>query len=575
MVLLGLFLTVSVQGQDFERFAPKPVPQEQQTPEIPSEVPDALGEDDVLVDSLIGVVLVDSLDKVVLEGLQVEGITADDFEILQDEDFPRVIEPYLGQPLSMQSLNQIVRDIIIYYRENDYPVVDVIVPEQDITTGTVQILVVEGRVGAVRVEGNEWFATKLLSGQVRIQSGDRIKSTKLLKDLSWLNRNPFRSVDLVFAPGEELGGTDVVLRVEDRFPIRVYFGYEDSGNDLTGDERWLMGANWGNAFGLDHQLNYQYTASSNFQDIGAHSASYVVPLPWRHTLTAFGSFVESETVVPGATPFNLQGNSAQLGIRYTVPLPDIKTYRHEFFAGFDWKQSDSSLEFGVVPVTANTTDIGQFLYGYRGTLPDSHGVTALDVQVVHAAAGLFDHQSIADYRATRATADNEYTYMRLKFSRLTQLPWELTLSNEFNWQISNASLLSSEQLGFGGYSSIRGYDERELANTDEGWFVRNELRLPAFSMLQIFGNPFGSNWANDQLQLLGFWDYGIAQAADGQVTRVDGTTFDKVYMSSVGPGLRYTVNNWLSVRADYAFQLIDTGNARYASRWHLGVIVSY
>ncbi|MEM6602136.1 MAG: hypothetical protein AAF649_12180, partial [Verrucomicrobiota bacterium] len=67
----------------------------------------------------------------------------------------------------------------------------------------------------------------------------------------------------------------------------------------------------------------------------------------------------------------------------------------------------------------------------------------------------------------------------------------------------------------------------------------------------------------------------IAQAADGQVTRVDGTTFDKVYMSSVGPGLRYTVNNWLSVRADYAFQLIDTGNARYASRWHLGVIVSY
>ncbi|MEM1159010.1 MAG: ShlB/FhaC/HecB family hemolysin secretion/activation protein [Verrucomicrobiota bacterium] len=160
-------------------------------------------------------------------------------------------------------------------------------------------------------------------------------------------------------------------------------------------------------------------------------------------------------------------------------------------------------------------------------------------------------------------------------SRLTRLPWDFSLFNEFTWQISNASLLSSEQLGFGGFNSIRGYDERELSNTDEGWILRNELRFPAFSVLQISGNPFGKNWANDQLQFLAFWDYGKAWAGDGLVTRIDGVTTHDVDMSGVGPGLRYNVNNWMTIRADYAFQLIDTGNARYASRWHLGVILSY
>jgi len=155
------------QAQDFERFAPKPVPQETVTPEVPEDVPAAVGAEEELVRALQGVVLVDAMDEVVVDGVNVAGLVADGFDILQNEEFPQVIAPYLGQPLTLTSLNALVRDIILYYRANDFPVVDVIVPEQDITTGTVQLLVVEGTVGQVQVEGNRWFATKLLSGQVR------------------------------------------------------------------------------------------------------------------------------------------------------------------------------------------------------------------------------------------------------------------------------------------------------------------------------------------------------------------------------------------------------------------------
>ncbi|MBI4622430.1 MAG: hypothetical protein HY736_04295 [Verrucomicrobia bacterium] len=77
----------------------------------------------------------------------------------------------------------------------------------------------------------------------------------------------------------------------------------------------LAGANWGNAFGRDEQLNYQLSASPDFKKLVAHSGSYLVPLPtWRHTLTVFGSYAESRPALAGGM-FVLTGHTWQLGAR--------------------------------------------------------------------------------------------------------------------------------------------------------------------------------------------------------------------------------------------------------------------
>jgi len=402
---------------------------------------------------------------------------------------------------------------------------------------------------------------------VRLTRGDRIESDRLLNDISWMNVNPFRSVQPVFAPGSRDGETDIVLRVEDRFPVRVYTGYEDSGNDLTGEDRWLFGVNWGNAFGLDHQLNYQYTASDDFGSVMAHTASYIAPLPWRHTLQVYAGYTETEA---GAAPFNLEGSFIQAGFRYTVPLPNISRYSQEVFTGFDWKQSDNSLVFGVVPVSETTTDVGQFVVGYRGGMPDRYGSTTGQLKVFVSPGGLFSHQNQSDYVALRPGIDDEYQYGVLELERVTRLPSDVTLANDFTYQMSSEGLLPSEQMSFGGYNSIRGYDERELNNTDEGWMLRSELRAPAFSPLKLMGIQ-----VDDELQLLGFWDYGVAWASNGNVTRSDGTLAREVRMSSAGPGLRYRVNNWMSARVDYGFQLSNNANSPINGRLHIGLVASF
>ncbi len=566
----------AVSAQDFQRIAPKTIPVESKSVPLPGDPPPADGSDEVLAKHVTGILTHRSQAEVRGNPGKVSGWNPGGIELLQRADFTPIADKYLGQPLTMRSVNSLSREIVLFYRRHDRPVVDVIVPEQDITNGVLQLVVIEGRVGEVRAEGNRWFSSRLIESGVRSRAEDPIRASDLREDIQWLNQNPFRDVNVVFTPGQTLGTTDLVLKTEDRFPFRFYVGYEDSGNDLTGDERAITGFNWGNVFGLGHQLSYQFTSSSDLFNTGAdidnlraHSISYLAPLPWHHTLLVFAGYSDSEAE---ATPFLLSGTSWQVGLRYTVPLPSIgRNYNHEVYGGFDWKQSDNTLDFGFIPASATTTDIGQWVLGYRSTLSDAWGRWTMGNELVWSPGSWFGHQNDAAYQAVRPGASADYSYFRLDLGRVTRLPWDFTLSHQFTAQWTTSNLQGSEQLAFGGYNSVRGYDERELNNTDEGWIIRNELRSPTISLLRLFGKTD----AQDKLQFLGFFDYGSARAKEGNIMRQDGRAVASETLASIGPGLRYNLGSNISLRLDYGIQLNDVGNERYGSRWHIGVTVGY
>lgn len=577
LLLAGIALSATVtSAQDFQRIAPKSVPTETKDTALPGEPPPAAGSDEVLVARVTAILVRPSSAGVKETPQNVRGWHPGSVEMLQRPEFAPVAQRYLGEPMTLRSINSLARDIILFYRRNDRPVVDVVVPEQDVTQGVLQLVVIEGRIGQVRAEGNRWFSSRLLESGVRAGPGDTIRAGRLHEDIGWLNQNAFRDVNVVFTPGAAAGTTDVVLKTEDRFPARFYVGYEDSGNDLTGDERFITGFNWGNVFGLGHQLSYQFTTSSDIFDAGAdhanlraHAVSYLAPLPWRHTLLLFAGHSESEAE---AVPFTLRGTSWQIGLRYTVPLPAItRHYTHEVYGGFDWKQSDNTLDFGFIPASATTTDIGQWILGYRSSLTDRLGRWTLGSELVWSPGNLFGHQNDAAYQAVRPGASAGYTYFRLDLSRVTRLPWDFTLSHQFSTQWATSNLQGSEQMAFGGYSSVRGYDERELNNTDEGFIIRNELRTPPFSVLRFFGKTA----AEDKLQVLGFVDYGSARASTGNILRQDGRAVASETLASIGPGIRYNFKTNISLRADYGIQLNDAGNDRHSSRWHVGMTIGY
>jgi len=527
----------------------------------------APADDRVVLPMLRGLVFVTDRSAFHREGVTAEGVKAGGNPILDSPAFHALAEGYVGRPLTRRSLNDLTREVVLFFRQHGRPVVDVLVPEQNITTGTVQVMVVEGRVGTLRTEGNRWFTAARLESYVRARPGDVIEGGPLLADMAWINQNPFRQVDLVYSRGDAQGLTDIVLRTRDRLPLRVYTGYEDSGNALTGFDRILAGFNWGDVFGTDEQFNYQLTASPDFEKMVAHSGSYIIPIPgWRDTLTVLGSYAESHPDL-GDSPFGLRGRSWQVSARYRIPLPVSGTGTREFTAGVDFKRSNNNLSFGGSQVFAQDNDVVQALAAVSQSLPDRYGQTSAEFTVVLSPGGLTRFNHTSDYLAARAYAASDYVYARLDCERRTKLPADFSWVTRLSAQWSNANLLASEQLGLGGASNLRGYEERE-ANGDNGFSLVDELHGPPQHLARLVGGAR----QDEVLDPLVFFDWGVVgdhQLLPGEPAHLT--------LASAGPGLRYNFSGNLTVRADYGWQLKESGvsDHRRTSRGHLSVILAY
>jgi hemolysin activation/secretion protein len=529
----------------------------------PTQRPTAQAEQQQII--LKGLRLVDSAAKIQLNGVPESGIVIENLSILETPSFRSKLQPFLGHPVSQEMLQTVGAVISNWYRDHDYPFVDVAVPAgQDVTNGTVQLVVTESRAGKISAQGNKWFADSLLTDQVRLAPGDRISLRELESDKDWLNQNPFRVVNIVAQKSATPGYTDFTVEtVHEEFPLHVHAGYNNDGVPVIGRDQWSYGVDWGNALWLDHQFSYSFTSSKPLWDQSGsspvsfqeHSASYSIPLPWHDKLVLFGTYAQS---APQLGPdLGLTGVNYQLSGRYVHLLPSTSLFTQQVQFGFDFKSSNNNLEFGGTQVLNVTTFIDQFLITYDGTLKDSLGQTTVENNFVFSPGNLSGHNSDQDFAAQASLASARYTYDNLSITRLTGLPQDSAWVNELGWfknvssltrlvgQISDKNLLPSEQLGIGGTDTVPGYDER-TANGSRGILVSEELLLPAFSITQQF---FNSDF-RDQIQLSGFWAYG-----DVRDVKIQADTPAPPNLESAGLGLRFVVGPYLNLRANYGWQL--------------------
>ncbi len=297
---LALGLTSARAAEDYYRIAPKtPAGYPPQPPNVPVQGKIAAGDPhEVLVKHLNALVFVPTPKAIVKNGLTDHGIDIKDVKVPVPEHFVSLVMPYLGQPVTRGSLNKMVQSIIVYYRDHDRPGGRRRGARAGHHHGVMQVVVLEGHVGKVTVAGNRWFSSSTIRDGIFLQPGGEIDSSQLQANLDFLNQNPFRTTDVVYRPGEKLGATDVTLQTRDRFPARVFAGYEDSGDVETGIDRYFAGFNYGDLFGLSQQINYQYTTSGTFDSLRAHSGSYVIPLPWQHTLTSSAAMSTPRATCP-------------------------------------------------------------------------------------------------------------------------------------------------------------------------------------------------------------------------------------------------------------------------------------
>ena len=264
-----------------------------------------------MIEEIQGILLIpnqDYLNYTSTKGLR--GLQIHDVPIPGDVEYLRALleSLFMYQPLTQDLIKILKQQIILFYRSNNRPVVFVYVPPQEITDGVLQMVVMEGYVGQIAASGNCWFPSWFFEGSLSIGPGDPICTGELWADIAWLNRNPFRNVDVVLAPGCDVGTTNIELVVSDRCPLRVYVGADNTGIRCTEVPRLFTGITWGNVFWLDHILDYQYTTSQDFHIFQSHTLHYTVPLFWQHLILLYGGYSKVE---PKIRDFKTKGREYQ------------------------------------------------------------------------------------------------------------------------------------------------------------------------------------------------------------------------------------------------------------------------
>ena len=567
---VGILLAApSAWAQDLERIAPRDGGELSLKDEglvavqTPLDAGEVSGDDAVIVERIVAVVFRAGGESVAGDAMAgTLGVVADEVE-----NFPRtartVADGQIGKPLSMVSLNRLVRDLVVAYRAADRPVVDVVVPEQNVTAGVLQLVVIEGRLGKVRVEGAEHFSGEKMAGDVRLREGEPIRHSVLLGDLEYLNRSPFRQVQAVYQPSEsgETGVSDVVLRVEDRRPWQLFSGYENSGTAVTGEDRWLVGGVWGNAFGMEQVASYQYTTDLNWDNLHAHVAAYEVPLKWRHRLRLLGAFVDTRSVQTMEGESLALGGESVLGAAYySMPLPATAWFSQEVETGVEFKGTNNNLEFGGSQVFDTTTEVYQLVLRHKLRQSDRFGATRLTTTGYWSPGGLSGHNSDAVYGESRAGAKANYLRAALQGERVTRLPGGFRLETRADGQISDGNLLPSEQLGLGGRGSVRGW-EPWISRGDLGATGSVEIHTPEF------GLPGG---LPDKMELFAFYDLGYARNKDRLPAE------ESALLQGAGVGLGYRLADNVRVRGAYGWQLDEDGvDDGEDGRFHVDASVSW
>ncbi len=462
-----------------------------------------------------------------------------------------VSRDFIGRPLDDAALKALVEKTFGYYFRAERPLVVVQPTGLDESRGEVRIAVIEATLGAKRAEGAHWFSNERLLGTIRAKVGQPINRGQLLNDIEWLNANPFRQSAADLQPGQAPATTDIVLRTQDRFPVRVYGQIDNTGSEQTGAWRWGLGVNWGDALWLGHQLNLQISAPiENFSSQPVYAFSYLVPLPWRHRFSIFGSYALTDVDYDfgAAGTYNYRGYQGQLSPRYAIPLGRLYgKFTHEVTLGFDAKSTDLSFVQGGDVIPSNKTTVMQFVLGCDATLEDAWGSTQVSLDTYWSPGGIGNLNTTAAYQQVDPRLQADYFYGVASVERTTTLPAGFELLARVTGQIASTSLPSSEQLSIGGWGTVRGYDAYVLLG-DQGLYGTIELQSPRVPLLSRWWPKLPA----DHLRLVGFWDYGF-------VNTIDPLPGDPAtsQITSVGVGVRYQFSDSLSARCDLGFPLLN------------------
>ena len=490
-------------------------------------------------------------------------VVADGLKFLNVAELNKKLLPARGQQVTerlLMAINQLVEK---YVRATENPLAVAVIPPQNIENGTVKLALTLGKFREIKFTGNRWYSEALLRDKLHVGSGTQIRLSELDQAINLTNNSPFRNLKANIEPIP--GSNDAVLEVsvQERLPLRLTAMYDNSGNEVLGQNRVSASATYANVWGREHQATYQLITSNKSNIFAGHILEYNVPLPGQQSLSFSGSYLRARPKFYDGL-FQQDGRNISAEVRYTRLLRK-EPHPIEGFAGLAFKESNNNLEFGGTQVLGTSADVFQVFTGASTVVRDSRGGWALSATVTASPGRINSRNSEAVFNEVRPGASPRYLVGVLSVQRSLRLNGGWDVFSRAMLQRSSTNLLPSESLSMGGASTVRGYVENTVSG-DRGFFLSNEINAPAWTKPRMIAGKIGLNEA----RVLFFYD--VASVGAKQRYALDLPTNA---LASTGIGLRARFANYFSLSADYGWQILHSTRTTDHGRCHIKVSAAY
>ena len=473
-------------------------------------------------------------------------ITIDRFEFrgnsaFSDAQLNDLVADYLQRPLTFPELLTVEQIITDEYTKAGYINSGAVIPADQTfaaTGGVVEIIILEGEIEQLIVTGTERLKTGYVRDRVAQATRSPFNQQQLLKALQLLQLNPLiKTVSAELSAGVRPQASILEVTIEEANPFQATVFTDNGRSPSVGSWRRGITLNHGNLLGFgDHAfLAYTNTDGSDSLD-----SSYTFPLNSRNgTLTLAGGFNNTEVVEPPFDQLDIIGDSLYLDLSVRQPL--VLKPTEEFALGItaSWQRSETALLGENFPLSRGAdeegiTRISTIRFFQDWTKRNPRDVIALRSQFslgIDAFDATINKDNLPDGRffAWRGQAQ----YVRL-------LAQDTLFVLRSDLQLAGDELVPLEQIGVGGFRSVRGYRQDTLL-TDSAFFATAEVRLPVLRVRNLEG----------VLQIVPFIDFGVGW------NHGDSLDPDPNSLVGLGLGLNWQMGNQLNARLDYGIPLTD------------------
>ena len=456
--------------------------------------PDLLKVNETVQEEVLnqGTVNTAHLKTIFVKTFHISGIHA-----LKEEELHALVLEEENKEHTLASLEKTASLLTKYYREKGYFVARAYIPKQSMKEGIIEIAVIEGNYGALKLQNNSLVNDRILQGMLDDIKDENVVSTDTLeRAMLIINDTPGAKVTRAdVKPGTELGTSDFLIQASETKPYNAYIVGDNYGSRYTGEYRTSIGVSANSPFGWGDKIGINGLLSTK-TDLRNGKVYYNFPLMSNGLRGEVSAAKTTYSLAEEYDALDAIGNATTLEASLIYPLIRTQAETLNLTLSYDNKHMKDEIrstntvtkkESNALNLGANYTETSS-LFG----LPSGTNASLIFT---------FGHLSFDNADALvidQAGAKTDGGYSKVVATLEKSLAFDETYSMTGSLRLQKAlggkNLDGSEDFSLGGAYGVRAFPDGELS-AENGYIAGLELfyALPSYESITSKASIFADS----------------------------------------------------------------------------------